>query len=69
MYGLLKIIDAVAFHMSGQPNLVLRRFAEHIEKYILIPSARYSRHGRSQARTGLAGCFTYEPPEDVAWEA
>jgi hypothetical protein len=58
-----------AVDMNGRPNPVLRGFAEHIEKYILIPSARYSRHGRNQARTGLAGCFTYEPPEGVLWEA
>jgi hypothetical protein len=57
-----------AMDTTGRPNPVLRGFAEHIEKYILIPSARYSRHGRSRARTGLAGCFTYERPEGVEWE-
>jgi hypothetical protein len=58
-----------AMDMNGRPNPVLRGFAEHIEKYILIPSARYSRHGRSGARKGLAGCFVYERPEGVLWEA
>jgi hypothetical protein len=57
-----------AMDMNGRPNPVLRGFAAHIEKYILIPSARYSRHGRSHARTSLAGCFTYERPEGVDWE-
>jgi hypothetical protein len=54
---------------TGRPNPVLRGFAEHIEKYILIPSARYSRHGRTHARAGLAGSFIYEPPEGVIWQA
>jgi len=57
-----------AMDTNGRANPVLRGFAEHIEKYILIPSARYSRYGRSEARKGLAGCFTYERPEGVTWE-
>ncbi len=55
-----------AMDMHGCPHPVLRPFADHLEKYILIPSARYSRHGL--ARAGLAGCFTYEPPPGVRWE-
>jgi len=50
----------------GNPHPVLHPFAEHIEKYLLIPSARYSGKG-GRARGGLAGCFTYEPPPGVKW--
>jgi hypothetical protein len=50
-----------------KPHPVLRAFAEHIAKYIITPSARYSAHVRSTARTGLAGRFTYEPPAGVGW--
>ena len=50
-----------------RPHPVLRAFAEHIAKHIITPSARYSGHVRSTARSGLAGRFTYEPPEGVAW--
>jgi hypothetical protein len=52
---------------DGRPHPVFRAFAEHLEKHLLIPSSRYS--GRKGARTvaGVAGCFTYEPPDGVAW--
>ena len=52
---------------AGQPHPVLCPFAEHIEKHILIPSARYSDSPGARARTGLAGCFNYEPPQGVQW--
>jgi hypothetical protein len=52
---------------DGGPHPVLRRFADHIEKHILIPSARYARHGGPNARAGQAGCLTYEPPPGVTW--
>jgi hypothetical protein len=50
-----------------KPHQVLRAFAEHIAKYIIAPSARYSGSVRSTARSGLAGRFTYEPPPGVNW--
>ena len=52
---------------AGQSHPVLSLFADHIEKHILIPSARYSDRPGARARTGLAGCFTYEQPEGVQW--
>jgi hypothetical protein len=56
-----------AVGQDGGPHPVLRCFAEHINKHILIPSARYAGHGGPYARAGLAGCFTYERPGDVFW--
>jgi hypothetical protein len=58
---------AAALDETGQPHPALRPFATHIQKYILLPSARYSGHGGPNARTGLAGCFTYEPPPGTTW--
>ena len=58
---------AKAKDTAGQPHPVLAQFAQHIEKHILIPSARYSDRPGARARTGLAGCFTYEPPPGVTW--
>ena len=46
---------------------VLAAFANHLYQYLIIPSRRYSGHGNRFARSGLAGCFTYEPPPDTHW--
>jgi hypothetical protein len=53
---------------QGEPHPVFRPFAEHIEKHLLIPSARYCGRGGKRARGRLAGSFTYEPPAGVRWE-
>ena len=52
---------------QGGPNGPLRQFASHLQKYLLIPSARYSTPGSHLARAAIAGCFTYEPPPGVIW--
>jgi hypothetical protein len=57
-----------AVGQEGGPHPVLRAFADHIEKHVLVPSARYAGHGGPYARAGLAGCFTYERPGGVLWE-
>jgi hypothetical protein len=57
-----------ALDSQGNPHPVLSRFAAYVENYILIPSARYCGHGGPYARTGLAGCFTHEPPQNVRWQ-
>jgi hypothetical protein len=77
-----RVADAVRkaisrFHRSlmgaldgeGKPHPVLRPFGEHVEKHLLIPSARYCGPGGKRARGRLAGCFTYEPPPGVRWES
>jgi hypothetical protein len=46
---------------QGGPNGPLRHFASHLEKYLLIPSARYSTSASHLSRAGIAGCFTYRP--------
>jgi hypothetical protein len=56
-----------AVDRDGRPHPVLQSFGVHLEKYLLLPSARYSGV-RSRARTGLCGRFTYEPPPGVRWE-
>ena len=57
----------LSFDLQGRPHPVLRPFALHIQNFILIPSARYAGYGGPSARGRLAGCFTYEPPEGIAW--
>jgi hypothetical protein len=58
---------AAATDRQGSPHPVLRPFAEHINNYLIKPSARFASSGSPHARTGLAGCFTYEPPLGVFW--
>jgi hypothetical protein len=52
---------------NGRPHAVLIAFSQHIERHIILPSARFASLRGTLARTGLAGCFTYEPPAGVAW--
>jgi hypothetical protein len=52
---------------NGNPHPVLRPFAAHLEKHLLIPSARYCGPVGTRARGPLAGCFTYDPPPGVTW--
>jgi hypothetical protein len=53
---------------TGNPHPVLRPFAAHLQKYLLIPSSRYSGVKGREARAELAGCLTYEPPSSVIWQ-
>jgi len=52
---------------TGNPHPVLRPFAAHLQKYLLIPSGRYSGPKGLDARAELAGCLTYQPPAGVIW--
>jgi hypothetical protein len=52
---------------DGRPNEVLRAFGEHLERYLWEPSGRAGYCRNSRLRAGLAGRFTYEPPEGVRW--
>ncbi len=58
---------ATAAKVDGSPDPILRQFAFHLLRHLIIPSARYSERGRARTKTGVAGCFTYEPPTDVRW--
>jgi hypothetical protein len=50
---------------ASNPHPVLRPFAAHLEKHLLMPSARFSNlKARTHARNPG---FTYEPPKGVAW--
>jgi len=60
---------ATAYTPDGTPDAVLRQFAFHLQRYLLVPSARYTSFGRARTRTGVAGCFTYDPSSIVQWEA
>ena len=59
---LLKSRDA-----DGNPHPVLRAFATHLEKYLLLPSARHAVARGRRTRSELAGRFTYEPPPGLTW--
>ncbi|HNQ90206.1 MAG TPA: hypothetical protein PKM73_16440 [Verrucomicrobiota bacterium] len=52
---------------EGKPHPVYGPFAEHIEKYLLNPSARFTGRRGARAKAGVAGCFVYEPPDGVTW--
>jgi hypothetical protein len=60
---------AVAVEASGRPHPVLRAFAEHIRQHVLIASGRCCVRGGPRPGVGLAGCFTYEPPGGIVWQA
>ena len=57
---------AAALDLNGNPHPVLQPFAAHLEKHLLIPSARYSGP-TIRARGSQAGSFTYDPPPNVIW--
>jgi hypothetical protein len=59
---------ASALDAYGRPHPVLRPFAKHIERYILLPSGRYAGSGRARSQTGVAGRFLYDRPRGVVWE-
>lgn len=59
---------AAAVDASGAPHRVLRPFAEHLRRYLLVPSSRYAGRGNRPGPTGRAGCFIYEPPPGVKWQ-
>jgi len=52
---------------QGKPHPVFVPFAEHVRRHLLTPSARYSGPRGARVRAGVAGGFTYEPPEGVVW--
>lgn len=58
---------AVAVDETGKAQPVCRAFAEHLAKYLLAPSGRFSGRTGGRVPGGPAGHFTYEPPEGVVW--
>lgn len=52
---------------KGEPHPVFRAFGEHLAKYLIAPSSRFSGRMGGRVRAGVAGRFTYEPPEGVKW--
>ncbi len=65
-----RLIDKLrgATDREKRPHAALRAFGEHIDRYIWIPSSRYSGDRRARSRAQVAGRFTYERPEGVNWE-
>jgi hypothetical protein len=60
---------AQAMGSQGQPHPVLRAFAAHLHEHLLVPSGRGGGFARSWAHANYPGCFTYEPPKGVLWNA
>ncbi len=52
---------------SGKPNAVVQEFGRHVERYLWQPSSRSGGGRNSRVRSGLAGRFTYEPPDGLTW--
>ncbi len=58
---------AIARDEHQQPHEVLRALGEHIRKFVIVPSARFTKSKTSRNQAGVAGTFTYEPPPGVKW--
>jgi hypothetical protein len=52
---------------DGASDPVLRSFADHLQKNLILPSARYSTHASSGPRRSLSGSFTYDRPTAFSW--
>jgi len=52
---------------AASPHSVRRDFAEHLQRYLLIPSRRYAAPKARKARGDLTGCLLYDPPPGVFW--
>jgi hypothetical protein len=50
------------------PLPVRRGFAEHLQRYLLVPSSRYAAPGARKARGELTGCLLYDPAAETLWE-
>ncbi len=58
---------AKALDPKRKPHPILRPFAEHLQHFLIIPSARFCKVGHVRSKANGAGCFTYEPPAGVNW--
>src|SRR5207244_2712866 len=56
---------ASAVDAQVQPHRVLRGFAEHLNKYLIVPAGRGRPSGRPRFSDILAGCFNYRAPGSV----
>jgi hypothetical protein len=52
---------------QGRPHRVLRAFAEHLKRYLLLPSGRCGGAGGLRAAENFGGCFVYQAPDGVEW--
>ncbi len=52
---------------TASAESVRRDFAEHLQRYLIIPSRRYAAPRARQARGDLAGCLLYDPPPGILW--
>jgi hypothetical protein len=52
----------------SSPLAVRRGFAEHLHRYLIVPSHRYAGLGARKARGELTGCLLYDPPGEILWE-
>jgi hypothetical protein len=51
----------------GEADDVLRSFGEHLDRYLVKPSAVGSTSRKARVASGMAGKFHYLPPKDVKW--
>jgi hypothetical protein len=52
---------------ASSPLPVRRGFAEHLERYLIVPSRRYAGPRARKARGELTGCLLYDPPAEILW--
>ena len=51
----------------ASPLRVRRGFAKHLERYLLVPSSRYTAPSARKVRGELTGCLLYDPPAETRW--
>jgi hypothetical protein len=56
-----------AVDSNGFPHPVLRAFAAHLQQHLIEPSYRFKHAAARREKDDAAGCFTYQPPNGVAW--
>jgi hypothetical protein len=59
---------AEAVDARGRPNRVMRTFARHLDKHLVVPSSVGRPLQRPRFADILAGCFGYNPPAGIIWE-
>ncbi len=56
-----------AEYEGGEPEDILRGFAQHLDRHLVKPSAVGSTSRNSRIQSGMAGKFHYQPPKGVKW--
>jgi len=56
-----------AEYEGGEPEDILRGFAQHLDRHLVKPSSVGSTSRKARVQSGMAGKFHYDPPKGVKW--